>query len=102
MADIIKLDPNKSNQLSRTFKKTEKRYCPHDVVMVDQEERMVRCEQCNSVIEPFDYVVSLANNEGKHWWNLKELERQIKLLTETKGRLEKDVINLKSQKRRLF
>ena len=86
---------------SLPIKKKKKDYCSHTNVEVDVDEKELRCVECNAVVYPFDYVLSLAYEERKLFWEMEELRKGISELRGQKSRLEKDVANLKAAKRRL-
>ncbi len=40
-------------------------YCHHASVRVDEKERQVRCKICGAVVEPFDWMLSVAKRETR-------------------------------------
>lgn len=77
------------------------RYCSHRRVQVDEHQRELTCQECEAVLDPFEFILSVAREERMHFWNKKEVQDSIKQLSEERERLQKDVNNLKSQKKRL-
>ncbi|MFT8211562.1 MAG: hypothetical protein ACMZI0_15105 [Symbiopectobacterium sp.] len=57
---------------------TQRRFCPHDIVWVNEQERQVRCRRCELVLDPFDYMLSVANKEVKLADTVKYLRREEK------------------------
>lgn len=41
----------------------EKVRCFHPSVWVNEAERQIRCRRCDSVLDPFDYLLSMARRE---------------------------------------
>jgi hypothetical protein len=41
----------------------EKFLCFHPGVWVNEAERQIRCRRCDSVLDPFDYLLSMAKRE---------------------------------------
>lgn len=96
---IIHLKPNSDGDI-RTFTIHKGKFCTHKAVEVDVDEREVRCQRCNAVVDAFDYVLSLASEENTHFFNLDQLKKNIKSLQLEQERLEKNVRNLKARIRR--
>ncbi|EEV5627058.1 hypothetical protein CTR46_005062 [Escherichia coli] len=53
------------NQVNFLYKPSEKPYCHHASVRVDEKERQVRCKICGAVVEPFDWMLSVAKRETR-------------------------------------
>lgn len=79
-----------------------KGYCGHENVRVYPFYRRVNCRECQAVIDPFDWIMKLGQEERNLHSNLYWLKREIKNLQEDKKRLQKDITNLKAQKRKLL
>lgn len=101
MSNVIQLKPRSNDDLQPSLPiKKQSGHCSHKSVQIDIDEKELRCTNCNAVIYPFDYVLSLAYEERKLFWDMDEVRQQIKKLTEQKKLLEKEVSNLKAAKRR--
>ncbi|MDD0416737.1 hypothetical protein PSZ83_24140, partial [Shigella sonnei] len=46
------------NQVNFLYEPSERPYCHHASVRVDEKERQVRCKICGAVVEPFDWMLS--------------------------------------------
>jgi hypothetical protein len=46
------------------FKVTGHRTCQHKSVDVDAESRSLTCQKCKAILDPFDFVVSLARESN--------------------------------------
>lgn len=55
--------------------KTYKPYCPHNSTSVDPQTRSVECKNCGKIIDPFDYLLSIANDNDRYWTMRKEYEQ---------------------------
>ncbi len=50
------------NQVNFLYEPSERPYCHHASVRVDEKERQVRCKICGAVVEPFDWMLSVAKD----------------------------------------
>jgi len=96
--DVIKLDIAKQNEYS--IKRVKKHSCNHKLIEVDVEEKEIRCQSCNTIVDSFDFIYGLATETENHVSHKQMLEREIKELQERKFRLEKDVNNLRAKERK--
>lgn len=53
-----------------------KLYCHHDAVLVDEKERTLRCRRCDALVEPFNYILHLCEEENRYLQNVKHLRRE--------------------------
>ncbi|MED0056229.1 ead/Ea22-like family protein [Escherichia marmotae] len=53
------------NQVNFLYEPSERPYCHHASVRVDEKERQVRCKNCGAVVEPFDWMLSVAKRETR-------------------------------------
>ncbi|EOO5922292.1 hypothetical protein QPL35_16835 [Escherichia coli] len=53
------------NQVNFLYEPSERPYCHHASVRVDEKERQVRCKICGAVVEPFDWMFSVAKRETR-------------------------------------
>ena len=74
--------------------KLEGRQCPHNMVVMIQKDREVRCQFCEALVDPFDHLLYLATLEENTRTMRYELAEECKKLREEKERLQKDVRNL--------
>lgn len=51
------------NQVNFLYEPSERPYCHHASVRVDEKERQVRCKICGAVVEPFDWMLSVGRCE---------------------------------------
>lgn len=59
--------------------------CAHRLAWLNHEQRELRCRNCDALLDPFDFLVKLAN-DADHWVKTrKKAERQAH---EAKARLE--------------
>ncbi|EFO1089280.1 hypothetical protein ABVX95_000945 [Escherichia coli] len=64
------------NQVNFLYKPSEKPYCHHASVRVDEKERQVRCKICGAVVEPFDWMLSVAKRETRLADDVKQLRQE--------------------------
>lgn len=53
------------DQVNFLYEPSERPYCHHASVRVDEKERQVRCKICGAVVEPFDWMLSVAKRETR-------------------------------------
>ena len=73
---------------------TEKHGCYHNSVYVVEDTRMLECQKCGKVIDPFDHLMVLA----KHNFKVDMVNEQLK---REGNRIREEVIELKRQKQNL-
>ncbi|NGI67705.1 hypothetical protein G5687_25435 [Escherichia coli] len=64
------------NQVNFLYEPSEKPYCHHASVRVDEKERQVRCKICGAVVEPFDWMLSVAKRETRLADDVKQLRQE--------------------------
>lgn len=74
------------------------RWCRN--VFVCEKRRMLQCQDCGKMIDPFDYMAQWARKGDGRLGTLKDLEVQIKQRSSELERLKMDVQNAKAQLRR--
>ena len=84
------------------IKGSKRRYCTHPYIDIDLDEREVRCQDCNAVLEPFEWILSLAYQERNQISALRELRKSVEELQQQKEQLQKEVNDLKAKKRNLI
>jgi len=50
--------------------------CHHDAVWINEKERTLRCRKCDSLIEPFNYLLGLCEKENRYIESVKYLRRE--------------------------
>ncbi|OCA55157.1 hypothetical protein [Photorhabdus namnaonensis] len=53
-------------------------FCFHSGIYVNEAERQIRCKKCNQVLDPFDYLLSIAKKETKLISDIKWLREEEK------------------------
>ena len=100
---IIHIDFNAKKTGRRYFKITEPdpmaRICRHHQVCVDQKQRMLYCEHCGTVVDPFDYVLSLANKESGLFKSFQGYQLRLDALKEEYQAFKKKMSALKAQEK---
>jgi len=77
---------DKENVISLTdrpmwyVKEKADKYCVHKLIEVDQDERQIRCRTCNAIVDPIDYIVSLATEEKNYFSHIRFLKEEIQRL----------------------
>lgn len=69
-------------------------------VFVCEARRMLQCQTCGKMIEPFDYMAQWARKGDGRLSALKDLDVQITKRSAELARLKMDVQNAKAQLRR--
>ncbi|MEI7375657.1 hypothetical protein [Dickeya chrysanthemi] len=77
--------------------KPEGRTCRHERVVVSEHERSVKCRLCGAVLDPFDYLLSLAKKETRLDWELTGLRCEIRSHREGLEKLKREEANCKAR-----
>jgi hypothetical protein len=93
--DVIKLDPEKQAEFG--LQRVNVVHCYHKFIEVDVQERLVRCQKCNTVVDPFDFIYRLATELESHVSYKKRLEYEILDLEQRKSSLEGSIKYLRSK-----
>jgi hypothetical protein len=97
----MKIIDFKNPDLHRAFEiKRPEGYCRHLSVILDVEQRIVECSTCGTRLDPFDFLLHTAAEEGQWFHHASELKKKVQALHLIKERLEKDVKNLESKIKR--
>ena len=67
--------------------KAQKAFCSHPGILLDPDYRVVECQKCGAVIDPFDYLVEWANHDR----NLNTMRRRIKREIKIKSKILEDL-----------
>lgn len=96
MSDVVQF-PSKVSEIPEQTLLVEPRlkYCQHNKIQLDQDERILRCKDCNSVLNPFDYLVNNAMHLRRAWIDhanvtnqLRDLQSRIDALKAEEKRLK--------------
>lgn len=74
--------------------------CMHDKVWVSEKDRTLRCRRCETLIEPFDFLMTLCDQESRYTENVKQLRREEKQRRQNIEKLIQIEKNAKSRIRR--
>jgi len=74
--------------------------CLHDKVWVNEKDRTLRCRRCESLIEPFDFLMTLCDQESRYMESVKYLRREEKQRRQNIEKLIQIEKNAKSRIRR--
>ncbi|HAT3906949.1 TPA: hypothetical protein I9Y28_001126 [Citrobacter freundii] len=73
--------PNKNNDLQDGLviqREGQKVMCLHSTVWVNEKDRTLRCRKCETLIEPFDFLMTLCDQESRYMESVKYLRREEK------------------------
>ena len=74
--------------------------CLHSAVSINGKERTLRCRKCETLIDPFDYLMTLCDQESRYWESVKYLRREEKQRRQNIEKLIQIEKNAKSRIRR--
>ncbi|HEI8775611.1 hypothetical protein [Enterobacter cloacae] len=74
--------------------------CLHSTVWVNEKDRTLRCRKCESLIEPFDFLMTLCDQESRYMENVKYLRMEEKQRRQNIEKLIQIEKNAKSRIRR--
>lgn len=99
---LIKFTPDRSFKYKRT-ERPEQRHCIHYNIIVDEELRIIECDKCGIVLDPFDYLKNVCYQDesafNKHAELLSEvakLEVRYRNLTNEVDKLKRERFNIKN------
>ncbi|WP_368843058.1 hypothetical protein [Klebsiella variicola] len=95
--------PAKNNDLQDGLviqRKGKKVICLHSTVWVNEKERTLRCRKCETLIEPFDFLMTLCDQESRYMESVKYLRREEKQRRQNIEKLIQIEKNAKSRIRR--
>lgn len=78
----------------------QKVMCLHSAVSINGKERTLRCLKCETLIDPFDYLMTLCDQESRYMENVKYLRREEKQRRQNIEKLIQIEKNAKSRIRR--
>ncbi|MEA4559948.1 hypothetical protein VBQ98_17845 [Klebsiella pneumoniae] len=74
--------------------------CLHSTVWVNEKDRTLRCRKCETLIEPFDFLMTLCDQESRYMERVKYLRREEKQRRQNIEKLIQIEKNAKSRIRR--
>lgn len=94
-----RFDSNSDIKEMRNVVEAEKKagHCRHERVVIDEHRRMLNCRLCGQVIDPFDWVMSIAKKETRLDWELRKLRTEITSHREGLENLKREEANCKSR-----
>lgn len=95
--------PTKNNDLQDGVviqREGTKVLCLHDKVWINEKDRTLRCKRCESLIEPFDFLMTLCDQESRYMESVKYLRREEKQRRQNIEKLIQIEKNAKSRIRR--
>ena len=103
---IIPFPPGdrENHKASRRMKVTPKRHsesCRHFKTVICEKTRMLECEKCGEVIDPFDFMWKWASNDRNVELERDHLKKEIKRLTVELVELKRTERNTKARLKRL-
>ncbi|HCF8116797.1 TPA: hypothetical protein NIU76_005239 [Klebsiella pneumoniae] len=95
--------PAKNNDLQDGLviqREGKKVMCLHSTVWVNEKDRTLRCRKCETLIEPFDFLMTLCDKESRYMESVKYLRREEKQRRQNIEKLIQIEKNAKSRIRR--
>ena len=95
--------PSKNNDLQDGLviqREGKKVMCLHSTVLVNEKDRTLRCRKCETLIEPFDFLMTLCDQESRYMESVKYLRREEKQRRQNIEKLIQIEKNAKSRIRR--
>lgn len=71
--------------------------CTHMKLHVDSHHRSLTCRRCGAVVDPFDWINSIADGETKVEWELKTLRMEIAAHREGLEKLKREEVNTRAR-----
>ena len=82
------------------YEKADRPFCNHSMVSVNEKDREIRCRTCGALVEPFDWMLSVAKKETQLADNVKSLRLEEKQRRQNIEKLIQIEKNAKSRIRR--
>lgn len=100
MSDVVKF-PSKVSEIPEQTLLVEPhfRYCQHKKIQLDQGERILRCKDCNGVLNAFDYLVDNAMHLRRAWIDHANVTNQLRDLQSRVDALKAEEKRLKGRVR---
>jgi len=61
--------------------------CTHPRIIVSEQERTIRCEACDSILDPFDFLMKVAQRERSLASGIQNLKDEMKRVAAKKQKL---------------
>ena len=87
MADVVSLSEARGRSLLRKEGTQEQRRCRHRRVFVAAAQRMLECQDCGAMVDPFDFLWETAHEETS-------LKAEVEGLKAKRDALKKEVAEL--------
>lgn len=84
------------------IREDNRKYCPHNHLNIFVHHRFVKCKDCGATLDAFEALRTLAQEENNMISEIKYLFYELKHRKEEKEKLEKEIKNLKAQKRKII
>ncbi len=81
-------------------REARKVHCFHDKVWINEKDRTLRCRRCETLIDPFDFLMKLCDQESGYMQSVKSLRREEKQRRQNIEKLIQIEKNAKSRIRR--
>ena len=75
-------------------------FCAQHALVLDEDSRLVECSACKKVFDGFEALLVLTNSWKRYAINHRHVRQEIKELSVERERLQKQVKNLRAQRRR--
>lgn len=72
-------------------------HCMHKGLYVNEHERIVKCQRCGKVIDPFDWLLGQARKEFNIDFELRGLRQEIKDHREGLEKLKREEVNTRAR-----
>lgn len=79
----------------------KKQYCRCLAVEIDEDRRLLRCQECGKYLAPFDWVVKIAKRETSLGHRYNSLRGDVLQIAEVVKRLKQEERNIRARLRRL-
>lgn len=97
---IIQFKPERSFTRKRPDD-VKQRLCTHKNILVDEENRMINCQECNIVLDPFDYLLKVCYQDESAFNNHTQLLIEVEKLKKKYNNLTKEIQRLNTIKKQL-
>jgi len=112
--DDIKVLPFDKSKIIRVYEREEttipepnltvveehKKFCPHNHLNIFKHHRQIFCKDCGAKLEAFEVLIHFTTEENYTLNQISWLEYELKQKQEEKEKLQREITNLKAQKRK--
>ena len=94
--------PDRGNQKAQ-FKIVNKdvNFCKHTQVTVDEDDRIINCTGCGKALDPFDWILRIANKEESIFQHAKRVDDETNIRRKAITELKRIETNYKGRIRNL-